>query len=118
MIHGPPPTCPVTTGSVPQRSGDVAVHSPAGSFRVSRNTDSAYHAGPGIISTLSALPPYSLAKSGENTVMSDTDLFAISGSSRLAMRVQCGSAALMRTVFGPSSFESGHWSAQRYSQWP
>src|SRR5581483_2823261 len=113
MIHGPPPTCPVTTGSVPQRSGVDVVHSPAGSFSVSRKTASAYHAAPGIIRTLSASPPYCLAKSGENTVMSDTDLLAMSGSSRFAMRVQCASAALIRTVLGPFSVDSGHWSDHR-----
>ena len=73
----------------------------------------AYQVGPGMSRILSLAPPYAFAKSGENTVTGDTDLFAISGSSRLAMRVQWMSAELMRTVFGATTCEIGQRSGHR-----
>src|SRR5580765_1125284 len=86
--HGPPPTWPVVGGSLPQRSGIAAVISPAGIFSVPPKMSFAYQVGPGMSSTLSSDPPYAFAKSGEKMVVVATDLFAISGSSRVAMRVQ------------------------------
>ena len=99
MIHGPPPTWPVTTGdSFSHFSGDAAVICPAGRWRVSWNSDVAYQDGPGISRTLSFAPPYFFAKSGVNTLNGGTVPFLINGSMRLAIRVQCGSFALMRSL--------------------
>ena len=73
----------------------------------------AYQTGPGIIRILSSAPPHFLAKSAVKTLSGGTTPLLISGSSRLAMRVQCTSAALILTVFGPVTCESGHLSAHR-----
>ena len=96
MIHGPPPTWPVVTGSLFHCSGAAAVICPAGMCSVSRKREVAYQLGPGIIRTLSSAPPYFLAKSGVNTLSGGSAPFLISGSSRLAISVQCVSVAVDR----------------------
>ena len=96
MIHGPPPTWPVVIGVwFSHCSGVAAVICPAGMCSVSRKREVAYQLGPGIIRTLSAAPPYFLAKSGVNTLSGGSAPSLISGSSRLAISVQCVSVALM-----------------------
>ena len=73
----------------------------------------AYHTGPGISRILSLSPPHFVAKSAVKTLSGGTTPLLISGSSRLAMRVQCTSPELIRTVFGAITCETGHWSAHR-----
>ena len=104
MIHGPPPTWPVViVESFPHRSGIAAVICPAGMCSVCWKRAVANQLGPGIIRTLPFAPPYFLAKSGVNTLSGGAVPFLISGSSRLAIWVQCASVALMRTREGPCS---------------
>ena len=112
-IHGPPPTWPVTSGSLFHWSGSAAVISPAGTFRVPLKMSFAYHTGPGMSRILSLAPPYFVAKSAVKTLSFETTPLLTSGSSRLAMRVQCTSLALIFTVFVPTTCEIGHLSAQR-----
>ena len=99
MIHGPPPTWPVVIGDSPFHcSGIAAVICPAGICSVPLKTSFAYQVGPGIIRTFGSSPPYFLAKSGVKMLTGGAVPFLISGSSRLAIRVQCESAELMRTL--------------------
>src|SRR5579885_2814734 len=117
-IHGPPPTWPVTSGSLFQRSGNAAVISPAGTWSVPLKMSFAYQTGPGMSRILSLSPPYFVAKSAVNTLSFDTTPLLISGSRSCAIRVQWTSAALILTVFGAITCEIGHLSAHRYSQAP
>ena len=73
----------------------------------------AYHTGPGMSRILSLSPPHFVAKSAVKTLSGGTTPLLISGSSKFAMRVQCTSVALIRTVFGAITCEIGHWSAHR-----
>ena len=70
--HGPPPTWPVTSGSLFQRRGIAAVSSPAGTCSVPLKMSCAYHVGPGIIRILSLAPPHFLAKSAVKTLSGGT----------------------------------------------
>ena len=89
---------------------------PAGIFSVPLKTSFAYQVGPGIIRTLGSAPPYFWANAGVKMFSGGVVLFLISGSSRLAMRVQCESAELMRTLPFFCTWLSGHLSAHRYVQ--
>ena len=111
--HGPPPTWPVTSGSLFQRRGSAAVSSPAGTCSVPLKMSFAYHTGPGMSRILSLSPPHFVAKSAVKTLSGGTTPLLISGSSRFAMRVQCTSPELIRTVFGATTCEIGHLSAHR-----
>src|SRR5689334_13968500 len=112
-IHGPPPTCPVTRGSLFQRSGRAAVISPAGTCSVPLKMSFAYQVGPGISRILSLSPPYFVANEAVKTLSGGTTPLLISGSSSVAMRVQWTSAELILTVFAATTWERGHLSAQR-----
>ena len=103
----------VTSGSLPQRSGSDAVISPAGTLSVPPKMSFAYHTGPGMSRILSLSPPHFVAKSAVKTLSAGTVPFLISGSSRLAIRVQWMSPELIRTVFVAITCEIGHLSAQR-----
>ena len=50
-----------------------------------------YQVGPGMSSTLSLAPPYFLAKSGVKMLNGGRVPFLISGSTKLAISVQCES---------------------------
>ena len=73
----------------------------------------AYHTGPGMSRILSVAPPHFWAKSAVKTLSGGTTPLLISGSSRFAIRVQCTSLALIRTVFAATTCEIGHLSGHR-----
>src|SRR6476620_8438573 len=89
---------------------------PAGIFSVPLKTSFAYQVGPTIISTFGSAPPYARANAGVKMFSGGAVLFLIRGSSRLAMRVQCESVELMRTLPSFCTWLSGHLSAHRYVQ--
>src|SRR6476469_7677195 len=89
---------------------------PAGIFSVPLKTSFAYQVGPTIISTFGSAPPYFWANDGVKMFSGGAVLFLIRGSSRLAIRVQCESAELMRTLLSFCTWLSGHFPAHMYVQ--
>ena len=113
MIHGPPPTWPVVTGvSFSHCSAGEAVDLPSRDVQRVLEQRRRVPGRSGHQQDLVVLAAVLLAKSGVNTLSGGTAPFLISGSSRLATRVQCASPELMRSLLA-ANCSSGHWSPHR-----
>src|SRR5665213_2105339 len=108
MNQVPPPTSPVTGALLPQAGGAATPICPAGTLSavLLSKIAPAYHAGPGIISTL---PVYALVNSGVKKMSVVIDLLAISLSKRAAICVQPVVLVLMVIARGAVTSLAWHW---------
>src|ERR1700691_4523465 len=107
-IQMPPPTSPVVAVDCPAHfSGAAAAISPAGILKAVLNRYCPSQDGPTAMSTLLPLKPWS------KKPWVETDLPAISGSSKFAIRVQSGEDRSTLRVLPLTSSWAGHWLDQK-----